>query len=229
MPSWCTSLCQKNALKGLSENGGRELFPRQLTPRPGPKVTFRNTWVKSDSSTSNQLGETDACRIVLKPNPAYSESSSWANQNGEQNNATQLTTGLGKPEADDQTILQIDLRVNAVPNDEIYKDEQYMQSITKQIEKLAESLQEEPLKINILVKKPRWKFMKQAIASCTKFNKEPSKYNVSVAKLTWKLDSKYVHAGGKLDMTEDMLSRIRRNFANSSRTSIICRFRKARI
>ena len=39
----------------VSENGGRELFTRQLTPRPGPKVTFRNTCVKSDSSTSNQL------------------------------------------------------------------------------------------------------------------------------------------------------------------------------
>ena len=62
------------------------------------------------------------------------------------NKIAQLTTGFGKPEADDQTILQIDLRVNGVPNDEIYKDEQYMQSITKQIEKLVEGLQEEPLK-----------------------------------------------------------------------------------
>ena len=50
------------------------------------------------------------------------------------------------------TILQIDLCVNGIPSDEIYKDEQYMQSITKQIEKLVDMeqrLQEEPLESNI--------------------------------------------------------------------------------
>ena len=46
-----------------------------------------------------------------------------------------------------------DLRVDGIPNDELYKDEQHMQSITKQIETLVDtekSLQEEPLESNIL-------------------------------------------------------------------------------
>ena len=37
---------------------------------------------------------------------------------------------------DDQTTLQIDLPVNDIPSDEDHEDEQYMQSITKHIEKL---------------------------------------------------------------------------------------------
>ena len=60
----------------VSENGGRELFTRQLTPRRGSKVTFRNTWVKSDSSTTHQLRETDACQAVLTKPSFFRESHS---------------------------------------------------------------------------------------------------------------------------------------------------------
>ena len=60
----------------VSEKGDKQLFTRQLTPRQAPNVTFRNSWVKSDSSTSHQHRETDVCQAVLKPNPAYSESGS---------------------------------------------------------------------------------------------------------------------------------------------------------
>ena len=47
----------------------------------------------------------------------------------------------------------MDLRVNGIPSDEIREDNQYMQSITKQVERLVDtekSLQEEPLENNIL-------------------------------------------------------------------------------
>ena len=73
---------------------------------------------------------------MLKPNPASSESRFWQGQDSEQNSAAPPHASCGKPHADDQAMLEIDLRVNGIPNDEIYKDEQYMQSITKQIEKL---------------------------------------------------------------------------------------------
>ena len=104
--------------------------------RPGPTVTFRNTWVKPDSSTSNQLRETDACNVVLTPNPNSSQCRICPGQDSEQNCRVSVSPTAGNRVLDDdQTILQIDLRVNGIPSNEIYEDEQYMQSITKQIEK----------------------------------------------------------------------------------------------
>ena len=61
----------------------------------------------------------------------------------------------------DETVLQIDLRVNRIPSDEIYEDKQSLQSITNQIEKLVDtekSRQEELLKNDILSEEASMKF-----------------------------------------------------------------------
>ena len=63
-----------------------------------------------------------------------------------------LEPAVGNREQDDRVILQIDLR----------KDEQYMHTITNQIEQLVDtekSLQEEPLKNNILSEEATMKFL----------------------------------------------------------------------
>ena len=95
-----------------------------------------------------------------------------------------------KLEADDRAILQIDLRVYGVPGDEIYKHEQYMQSISKQIEKLVE----ESLESNILSEEAATKIYEAGNCELHEVQERTPKCNVSVAKHTWKPDSKYAHA-----------------------------------
>ena len=75
-------------------------------------------------------------------------------QNSERESTASFEPAAGNRVQDnDETVLQIDLRVNGIRSDEIYEDKQKMQSITNQIEKLVDtekSLQEEPLKNDIL-------------------------------------------------------------------------------
>ena len=98
--------------------------------------------------------ETEDCSQMLKPNPISLESGIGSSQNSEQKSTVSIDLATGNRVLDDdKTVLEIDLRVNGIPNDEIHEDKQYMQSITEQIEKTCrrgENLQEKSLKSNIL-------------------------------------------------------------------------------
>ena len=131
------SLPKERVEKVVTEQGGRQLFSRQLTFRPGPKVTLKNSWVKSDSSTSDLLRETDACDVVMtNKNSNSRESRIGPGQNSDRESTASIEPVAGNRVLDnDETVLQIDLRVNGIPSDEIYDDKQKMQSITKQKKK----------------------------------------------------------------------------------------------
>ena len=88
-------------VKVVSACGRRELFARQLTPREGPKVTLRDTWVHTSSDVLHQPRETESKLQMWDYNPIPSESRSWP---------------------DEECVQSVDLRVNGIPNDEIYKN-----------------------------------------------------------------------------------------------------------
>ena len=91
----------------------------------------------------------------------------------------------------------VDLRVDGIPNEETYKDEQYVPRIAEQVQKLVNTkkcLKNTHLVTTFRVKRPRRNFMKQEIANCIKFRKELTKYSYNDVNHMWKLDSKYVIA-----------------------------------
>ena len=87
-----------------------------------------------------------------------------------------------------------------IPNEETYKDEQYVQRIAEQVQKLVNTnrifflKKKNHLVTTFCVKRPRRKFMKQEIANCMKFREEVTKYSFNDVIHTWELDSKYVIA-----------------------------------
>ena len=84
------------------------------------------------------LRETDGCSQMLNLNPISWESGIGSSRNSEQKSIASIDPARGKAVLDDdRTVLEIDLRVNGIPNDELFEDKQHMQSITKQIEKLV--------------------------------------------------------------------------------------------
>ena len=97
-------------VKVVSESGKRELFARQLTPRERPKVTLRPAWVHTRSNTVSMPRETESNLQARNSDPNASRSRTWPKEEIEQS---------------------VDLGVDGIPNDETYKDEQYMQRITK--------------------------------------------------------------------------------------------------
>ena len=103
-------------VKVVSESGKRELFARQLTPREGPKVTLRGTWVHTSSNVLRQPRETESKLQMCDSNPFPSESRSWP---------------------DEECAHSVDLRVNGITYDEIYMDKLYMQRIAKQVQNLV--------------------------------------------------------------------------------------------
>ena len=103
-------------VKVVSESGKRELFARQLTLREGPRVTHRDTWVHTSSDVLRQLGETESQLQMWDSNTIPSESRSWLDEESEQS---------------------VGLRLNGIPNDEIYKDKQCMQRIAEQVQTLV--------------------------------------------------------------------------------------------
>ena len=113
------------------------------------------------------------------PNPIPSESRSWPDEEWKQT---------------------VDLRFDGIPNDAIYKDKQYVQHFSEQVEKLVNTeriffKKEGSPRNSIMSEKGREEnFMKQAIANCMKFSEGLTKYNVSVVIHMCKLDSKYVDA-----------------------------------
>ena len=102
--------------KVVSESGKRELFARELTPREAPKVTLRDTWVHTSSDVFRQPRETESKLQMWDANPIPAEGRSWSDEEFEQT---------------------VDLRVNGIPDDEVYKDKQYMQRIAEKVLKLV--------------------------------------------------------------------------------------------
>ena len=73
---------------------------------------------------------------MLNPNQISWKSGIGSSQNSEQKSIASIDQAHGKLVLiDDKTVLEIDLRVNGIPNDESYEDKQHVQSITKQNEK----------------------------------------------------------------------------------------------
>ena len=107
---------KESVVKVVSESGKRELFARQLTPRGRPKVTLRPSWIYERSNTVSMPRETESNLQAWNCNPKSPESRRWPNKDIEQS---------------------IDLRVDCITNDETYKDEQHMQRIAEEVQKLV--------------------------------------------------------------------------------------------
>ena len=89
-------------VKVVSESGKREMFARQLTPREGPKVTRRENGFIGAPTLCACLGKLRrSCRYGTPP-------------------PFQQSCILPKVEFEHS----VDLRVDGIPNDETYKDEQ---------------------------------------------------------------------------------------------------------
>ena len=129
------SVPKECVVKVVSESGKRELLARQHTFREGSNVTLRDTWVPTGSNVLRQPRETESKLQMWDSNPIPSESRSWS---------------------DEEWVQSVDLRVNDIPNDEIYKDKQYMQRIAEQVQKLVNTesfFLGDPLEDNILSEK----------------------------------------------------------------------------
>ena len=112
----CQSVPKESVVKVVSESGKRELFARQLTPRERPKATLRPSWVHTRSNTVSMLRATESNLQAWNSDPNASGSRTWPKEEIEQS---------------------IDLRVDGIPNDETYKDEEYMQRIAEQVQKIV--------------------------------------------------------------------------------------------
>ena len=112
----CQSVPKECVVKVVSESGKRELFARQLTPRKGSKVTLRTSWVHARSNNLREPRETESRLQTWNSNPIPSGSRNRPKEKFEQS---------------------VDLRVDGTPNDETYQDEQYMQRIAEQVQKLV--------------------------------------------------------------------------------------------
>ena len=97
------SVPKECVVKVVSESGRREFLARQLTPRERPKVTLRPSWVHTRSNTVSMPRETESNLQAWNSDPNASGSRIWP-----------------KEEIEHST----DLRVDGIPNDETYKDEQ---------------------------------------------------------------------------------------------------------
>ena len=71
-------------VKVVSESGKIELFARQLTPRKGPKVTLRASWVQARSNNLRVPRETESVLHTWDSNPISSGSRNWPKEEFEQ-------------------------------------------------------------------------------------------------------------------------------------------------
>ena len=152
--------------------------------------------------------ETDVCSQMLTPSPISSESDIGSSQNSEQKSIASIDHAHGK-----LVLHEIDLRVNGIPNDEIYDDKQYMQSVTKQIEKIVDvekSLQDESLENNILSVEAAMNIYEPDNCELHEVPRRTVKEQCPSCQSNVEAGFQVCSCGGKLDMTEDMLSRIRR-------------------
>ena len=91
------SVPKECVVKVVSESGKRDWFARELlTPRKGPKVTLRDTWVHTRSDVLLQPRETESKLQMWDSNPVPSESRS---------------------RSDEECEKSADLRVSGIPDD----------------------------------------------------------------------------------------------------------------
>ena len=176
-------------VKVVSESGRRELFARELTPREGPTGALRDTWVHTSSDVLRQPRDTESKLQMWDSNQIPSESRSWSDEECEQS---------------------VDLRVNGIPNDEIYKDKQHTQRTAEQVQKLVNTeriLKEDPHKDNIPSEKTARK-MNEArnCANCMKFSQRTDKVQCQHCYSYVEAGFHVCPCGGKLNMSEEMLS-----------------------
>ena len=124
------------------------------------------------------LRETESNLQAWNSKPKSSESRTWPNEDVEQS---------------------IDLRVDGISNDETYEDEQYMQRIAEQVQKLIvakEILKDNSSEDNILREKTVKKIHDAGNSELHAIQQRTDKvqYNVNVAIHTLKPDFKCVHA-----------------------------------
>ena len=110
------SVPKASVFKVVSDSGKRELFARQLTPRSGPKVTLRVSWVHARSKDLRESRETESKLPTWSSNPTSSGSRNWPKEESKQ---------------------YVDFRVDDIPTDKAYKNEQYMQRIAEKVQKLV--------------------------------------------------------------------------------------------
>ena len=124
----------------VGDNGDRIIFQRIPTPRPGPRVTHRDTWIPQQQQQKE-----------LQPQPQHSESGACSrkpvqsgDRNESRNEGNDVASGsasTGKPVLSENEVIQssgIDLRVDGITQEEIYDDQQYMDELKKQVERLQD-------------------------------------------------------------------------------------------
>ena len=109
------SVPKECVVKVVSESGKREMFARHLTPREGPTVTLREKWVHRSSNALRVPRETEK-KLQIGTPTQFHQSRIWPKVQFEHS---------------------VDLQVDGIPNDETYKDEQYVQRIAEQLQKLV--------------------------------------------------------------------------------------------
>ena len=102
----------------------------------------------------------------------------------------------------------VDLRVIGIPNDVTYKDEQYVQRIAEQVQILVNTkriLKEDPLGDNILSEKAA---KKNFAGNCELHEIQKSTDKVQFQRCCSYVEAGFqvCHCGGKLNMSEEMLS-----------------------
>ena len=140
--------------------------------------------------------ETESNLQAWNSNPKSSESRKWPNEDIEQS---------------------IDLRVDGIRNDETYKDEQYMQRIAEQVQKLMvtkETLKDDSPEDNILSEKTVKKIHEACNFELHEIQQRSNKSTMSTL-LFIEAGFQVCPCGGKLDMSDEMLSSNKQKLSNS--------------
>ena len=185
------SVPKESVVKVVSESGKRQLFARQLTSRDRPKVTLRPSWVHERSKTVSIPRETESNLQTWDSNPNSSESRKWPKEDIE---------------------LSIDLSVDGIPNDETYKDEQYMQRIPEQVQKLVitkEIVKDNSPKDNIPSEKTAKKIHEASNCDLHEIQQRTNRVQCQRCYSYMEAGFQVCQCGGKLDISEEMLSSIR--------------------
>ena len=189
------SVPKESVVKVVSESAKRELFARQLTPRKGPKVTLRASWVHARSNTVSMPRETESNLQAWNYDPNSSGSRTWPKAEIEQS---------------------IGLRVDGIPNDETYKDEQYMQRIPSQVQKLVNReivfFKKNSPKDNILSEKAPKKVHEPGNCGWHEVQQRTDKVQCQRCYSHLEAGFHVCPCGGKLNMSEEMLSCKRQKF-----------------
>ena len=180
-------------VKVVNESRKRKLFARQLSHRKRPKVTLRESWVHTSSNDLRKRRETESRLQIWDSDPIPSGSRNWPKEEFEQS---------------------VDLRVDVIPDDETYKDEHNMQRIAEQIQiqKLPKTyfFKEDSPRGNILSEKAAAKKMHEA-GNCELHDVQQRTDKVQCQLCYSHVDAGFqvCPCGGKLNMSEEMLSCIR--------------------